>query len=134
VRDCRRIRTVRRSRSRSFRVNAVISPQRSDANVLSKQERLPPIGHQVDKGIELVEGQHRPVAGPFRAGALIRHGLTMINSSSVTAVFKIARRYDLATIVEETRLRAARRATHAKWLCRADRAVSRRVLGRCAGE
>ena len=36
---------------------------------LKKQERLPPIGHQIDKGIELVEGQHRSFARPFLAGA-----------------------------------------------------------------
>jgi len=71
---------------------------------LEQQERLPPIWHQIDKGIELVESQHRPFGGTFLARALIRHRLAMINSSSVTAVFKIARsrRYDLATMVEET--------------------------------
>ena len=44
-----------------IRVSAVISPQRS--------ERLPPIWHQIDKGVELVEGQHRPFRGPFLARA-----------------------------------------------------------------
>jgi hypothetical protein len=38
VRNCRRMRTVRRSRSRSFRMSAVISPQRSDAKVLSSRK------------------------------------------------------------------------------------------------
>ena len=66
---------------------------------LERQERLPPIWHQIDKGVELVEGQRRPFGGPSSSAPSIRHGLTMINSSSVTAVFKIAgrRRYDLAT-------------------------------------
>ena len=37
---------------------------------LEQQERLPTIGHQIDKGIELIESQHRPFAGPLLAGAL----------------------------------------------------------------
>jgi hypothetical protein len=37
VRNCRRMRMVHLSKSRSFRVRAVISPQRSDAKVLSSR-------------------------------------------------------------------------------------------------
>ena len=71
---------------------------------LKKQERLPPIGHQIDKGIELVEGQQLPFAGPFLAGASDPARVDDDQLVLVTAVFKIARsrRYDLAAMVEET--------------------------------
>jgi hypothetical protein len=84
------MRTVRRSPIK------IIPCERGDLSPadrregLEQQERLPPIWPQIDKGVELVEGQHRPLAGPFLARALIRHGLTMINSSSVTAMRRIA--------------------------------------------
>jgi len=37
---------------------------------LQQQERFPPVGHQVDQGVELIQAQHGPLAGSFLTRAL----------------------------------------------------------------
>lgn len=91
------MRTVRRSRSRSFRVSAVISLSPAERREgLEKQERLPPLGHQIDKGIDLIEGQHRPFSGPFLAGALDATGV----DDDQLILSDPSRRMDLGSISE----------------------------------